>query len=112
MNRNFDSARERGNDRLGRFELRCRARYVEFRSQPRLRPGPGEFERVLLRLDVLVRNLQPSLEPAQLRIRAAYISAENHEYVATILVGGCNIRAGRLDAAPYSSENIQLPGRR
>src|SRR6266849_1997069 len=109
MNGNIDSAEKRRNHSLCGFELRRSARYIEFSCQSCRRSGGSEIQGVLLRLDILVCDLQPVLEAAQLRIDATNISQQNHRHVAAILLGGYHARGGRLDPTTSSPKNIELP---
>src|SRR5712691_9656991 len=108
MNRNIDCAEKRRNHSLCGFELRCRARYIELSCQSRLRSGRSEIKSVLLRLDVFVCDLQPTLGATQLRVDAANISQQDHQHVAAIFLGSGHICAGCLDTATSSPENIEF----
>ena len=63
----------------------------------------------MLRFDVLVCDLQPALEAAQLRVDAANIPQEDHQHVAAILFSGGCIGGGGLDTTADPPENIDLP---
>src|SRR5260370_25052110 len=76
MNGDIDSAKQARNYRSGRFKLRCSTRYIDLGAQSCFRPPAGQINSVLLRLDILVCNLEPALETAQLRIDAPYVAEE------------------------------------
>src|SRR5258708_16843948 len=86
MNGDIDSAKQARNYRSGRFKLRCFARYIELGGQSCFRPGAGQIKSVLLRLDILVCNLEPAPDTAQLRIDAPYVAQEDHENIAAVLL--------------------------
>src|SRR5260370_19645019 len=82
---------------------------MELGGQSCFRPGAGEIKSVLLRLDILVCNLEPALETAQLRIDAPYVAQEDHENIAAVLFCSRRVCCGRLHPPARSSQNIQFP---
>ena len=109
MNGDVDSGEKRGNHSLGGFQLRCGARHIEFRRQTGFGPDASKIQSLLLRVNVLVGDLQAALEAAQLRIAAADVAEQNHQYVATILLRRYSVRGSRADAVTDSPEHVQLP---
>src|SRR5260221_5839964 len=112
MNGDIDSAKQARNNRSGGFKLRCCTRYIELGGQSCFRPGAGQIKTVLLRLDILVCNLESALETSQLRIDAPDIAQEDHKNIAAVLFCRRRARCGPLHPPAGFPKKIPFPTNR
>ena len=83
--------------------------HVQFAAQPRLVARLGNFERLLLRKDVLFGNGQSRLTAPHLQIVPGNFGKQRHQHITAVFNGNREIGIRRLHRSPHAAKHIDFP---
>src|SRR5262249_29874246 len=94
-----------------RFKLRRLALHIKLGAESRLRSNLGEVQRILLELDVLIRDVQALLKSPQLGVIPCDLCQQADERVAARLADCSNVSGCSFQRASPSAKEIDFPTR-